>query len=461
MKRLITLFIASFVHCTLSLCIVNAATRVLTTAAAAKTAIPSAVAGDTLVLANGSYVLSWLTLTNSGTASAPIVVKAQQPLGAKVTGTGCITLKQASYIIFDGLDFDMSATSSMMKFQGAHHIRVTGCRFTMSKDKDDQTSKWILIGDIWENTTCTSGHNRFDHNVFEDKQDGGSLFVIDGAHGVPLISQHDTIDHNIFRRVGPRASNEKETIRIGVSDLTMQSAYTVVEGNVFEDCDGDPEIVSVKSCDNIIRDNVFRRCLGTLCLRQGKRNRAENNSFYGEGKTAVFDGGTIGTGGIRVYGKDHIITGNYMENLTGNTWDAGLTLTNGDATNTSTSYSAHFLPENVQITHNTLVDCASGIEVGFTNNGKYSKKPIGCVFSDNILVRSPITIHTTMNNSQVLWNNNVESDTLPSPVSAVEMTNDEFAPKWVMMDGVYMLRLNRNGQTMYVNMNGQIFIKQQ
>ena len=163
-----------------AMCMVEgySATRVLSTSAQAKQALPAAVAGDTLILANGNYVLSWLKLTCSGTAEAPIVIKAQNPLGAKVTGTGCITLTQAAYIVFEGLDFDMSATSSIMKFQGANHILVTGCRFTMSKDSDTQTSKWILIGDIWENTTCTSGHNRFDNNVFENKQDRLSVSMI-------------------------------------------------------------------------------------------------------------------------------------------------------------------------------------------------------------------------------------------------------------------------------------------
>ena len=408
--------------------------------------LPSALPGDTFVMADGDYKLAWLKLSCAGTAQNPIVLMAENTRKARVSGSGCITLEGASYMVFDGINFEMAATSSIMKYQGAHHIRVTNCRFTMTKDKDNQTSKWILVGDLWDNTTCTSGHNRFDHNIFEDKQDGGSLFIIDGSHGgTPQISVHDTIDHNIFRRVGPRASNEKETIRIGVSDLTTQSAWTVVEYNEFEDCDGDPEVVSVKSCDNIIRNNTFRRCLGTLCLRQGFRNLAEGNSFFGEGKTAEFDGRTIGCGGVRVYGKDHVVTGNYMEGLTGDTWDAGLTLTNGDATSTSTNYSAHFLPENVQMTYNTLVDCKSGIEIGFTNNGKYSKKPSNCVISNNTLVRSPITFHTAMNNNQVKMENNTVIDSIPEGIGTILQGAD-----------IKGLKILKNGQ-LYIQNKGTMY----
>ena len=387
----------------------GATTKILTTAAQAKTALPAAQPGDTFLLADGDYALSWLKLKCVGTEEAPIVIKAQNLLKARVVQSGCITLENAAYVEFYGLDFDMPATSSFFKLQGAHHIRISHNRFQMSVDKEGQTSKWILIGDIWENDTCTSGYNRVDYNLFLNKADGGALIVIDGAHGTPGgISVHDRIDHNIFRGNGPRVANEKETVRIGVSDLSMDSAYTIVENNLFEDCDGDPEVVSVKSCCNIVRNNTFRHCLGTLCLRHGFCNTAEGNLFFGENKTAVYEDGIIGCGGIRVYGKDHIIRNNYMEGLTGYKWDPAIALTNGDATNTVSTAAKHFLPENVVISNNTFVRCVSTLEAGFTNNDKYSKKPKSCRFEDNLIVADTqaITMHTEMNSSNIVFSNN-------------------------------------------------------
>ena len=57
--------------------------------------------------------------------------------------------------------------------------------------------------------------------------------------------------------------------------MSLSSGYTVVEFNLFEDCDGDPEIVSVKSCDNIIRHNTFLKSYGTLSLRHGNKRNLE------------------------------------------------------------------------------------------------------------------------------------------------------------------------------------------
>lgn len=384
-------------------------THLITTSLQAKTALPAALPGDTFLLADGDYALSWLKIKCVGTEQEPIVIKAQNLLKARVVQAGCITLENAAYVEFHGLDFDMPATSSFFKLQGAHHIRISHNRFQMSVDKEGQTSKWILVGDLWENNTCASGYNRIDHNLFLNKADGGALIVIDGAHGTPGgISVHDHIDHNIFRGNGPRVANEKETVRIGVSDLSMDTAYTVVEYNLFEDCDGDPEVVSVKSCCNIVRNNTFRRCLGTLCLRHGFGNTAEGNLFFGEGKTAMYEEGVIGCGGIRVYGKDHIIRDNYMEGLTGFKWDPAIALTNGDATNSVSTAAKHFLPENVVVSGNTFVRCASTLEVGFTNNDKYSKKPKSCRFEDNMIVADTqaVTVHTAMTNSNIVYVNN-------------------------------------------------------
>ena len=384
-------------------------TRYVATAAQFKQALTQMNPGDSILLADGNYDIGGVSITRTGTQDLPIHIMAEHPLAAHIVGSSYITLKRVEYIEIRGIDFDVNAVASIIKMEGANHIRVTRCRMTMEKESDTQTSKWVLIGDVWNADTCTSHHNRIDHNLFENKLDGGAWVVIDGCHGTPRISQYDRIDHNIFRNNTPRMDNEKETLRMGVSDLSMQPAYTTVEYNLFEDCDGDPEIVSGKSCNNVVRYNTFRRCLGTVCLRQGMNNEVVGNIFLGENKTAYYEESEIGCGGVRVYGKDHIITGNYMQNLSGRTWDPALALTNGDVLNTSNSLSSHFVPENILFSNNTLVDNFSDVEIAYANHGKYGHNPIHCRIEQNLFVNhygTIVTEHSALSDANVAWSNN-------------------------------------------------------
>jgi len=334
---------------------------------------------------DGTYNLGGIKITRGGSALKPILIKSKNLFGAKITGASYFNPQGQSYVTYEGFKFELSPVSTIFKMEGCSYVRITRNWFTMNSDAT-KNSKWITVGEIWANETCRSHHNRIDHNLFEGKHDMGALLVIDGSHGtVPAISKYDRIDHNIFRDNTPRVDNEKETVRIGVSDLSNLDAYTVVENNLFENCDGDPEIVSVKSYSDTIRNNTFKGCLGTICLRQGKGSVVEGNFMFGENKTVLFNGEMIGCGGVRMYGLNHKIFNNYFEGLTGDKWDAALTITNGDVTNSSTSLSSHFLPENIIITNNTLINNVSNIEIGFDNSGSYGKPPKNCVIANNII----------------------------------------------------------------------------
>ncbi len=369
--------------------LVPSVTRTVSTVTQFKNALNAMNPGDTILVLDGTYNMGGVKITRGGNALKPILVKSQNLHGAKISGATTFTLSYQSYVTYEGFDFDVDPVSTIFKMEGCSYVRITRNKFSMKKLSDTQSSKWITIGDIWENPVCNSHHNRIDHNLFDGKYDSGAWLVIDGSHGeVPDISKYDRIDHNIFRNNTPRVANEKETIRIGVSDLSMKHSYALVENNLFEDCDGDPEIVSVKSCSNIIRNNTFRRCLGTLSLRHGHTSVVEGNFFFGDGKTAQYSGSEIGCGGIRVYGMNHQIYNNYFEGLAGSKWDAAITITNGDVTNSSSSLTSHFLPENVVFANNTLINNTSNIEIGFDNNGNYGRAPKNCRLINNLIVSS-------------------------------------------------------------------------
>lgn len=354
----------------------TAARKVFSSASSFKSALSAAVPGDTLELADGSYDIGGNSLTKSGTADQRIVIKAQNRGKAELKGSSSFTGKGISYVTIEGFLFTGSA-STVIKTESCSFMRITRNTFRLA---ETTSGKWVLIGGTYNIATANSQHNRIDHNLFENKKQLGNYVTIDGSPaglGSPEASRHDRIDHNHFRTIGPRAVNEMEAIRIGQSEICRSGSFTVVEHNLFEECDGDPEIVSVKTKHTVIRYNTFRRSQGTVCLRSSDSSVVEGNFFFGEGKS--------GTGGVRLYGVGHSIVNNYFNGLTGDTWDAAVAVTNGDAEATG-STTAHWRPQQIVMAFNTFVGNANNFQFGFTNSGSYSKAPQNLTVANNIVV---------------------------------------------------------------------------
>ncbi|MCX6138270.1 MAG: T9SS type A sorting domain-containing protein [Ignavibacteriales bacterium] len=374
--------------------------KTFSTASAFKAAMALAAAGDTLELTNGTYDVGTISPDSgsiSGTAENPILIRAANRGAVELNGSSAFDLRFSAYITIEGFVFTGSA-STAVRTECSHHIRITRNVFRMT---EAASNKWILIGGYYRQPLPLSHHNRIDHNRFENKTQPGNFITIDGSpqtinsidNPFCASSQNDRIDHNYFKKSGPRIDNGMESIRVGWSKLSLTSGYTVVEENLFEDCDGDPEIISVKSCDDTIRFNTFRRSLGTLSLRHGNRSTACGNFFFGEGKTTQYTDpatgstSTIGTGGIRFYGDDHRIYNNYFENLTGDRWDAAITITNGDQDYPSTSLDGHFRPRRAVVAFNTMVNNAHNIQIGYTGSG-YAKPPQDITIANNLITGS-------------------------------------------------------------------------
>ena len=385
-----------------------------TTASSLKAAVTASTNGGTFILKNGTYNNFSISFEKVATSENPIIVKAETVGGVILTGKASFTFKKSAYITLEGFVFNATESGSLIKLEGSHHIRVTRNVFEQTTTS---SAKWVYIGGVYDDITLPyqflSHNNRIDHNIFQNKTTPGHYITIDGTNETEQ-SQYDRIDHNYFKNNSPRAVNEQESIRIGWSEMSKSSGFTTVEFNLFEDCDGDPEIVSVKSSDNIIRHNTFIKSYGTLSLRHGNRNRVEGNYFFGGNKAIGTspDNATLYTGGIRVYGKDHVIINNYMQGLNGTKWDAPITLTLGDAIDGSSSdLTKHFRPENVLIAYNTLVDNSNGIEIGFSNNGNYSKSVENITIANNLITGKLNSLVAIKDNndqgSKISWKNNL------------------------------------------------------
>jgi len=329
--------------------------------------------GDIVEVENGTYDSDGgITIESSGTVYKPIIIRAKNTGEAVLSGETYFTIRKAAHIILEGFHFT-SAKYTVVKLEGCNNIRITKNIFQLT-ESDGQSGKWLYIGGYWNDGSILSHHNRIDHNIFRDKHQLGNFITIDGGDNV---SQHDRIDHNYFYNIGPRHDNEMEAIRVGWSALSLTDGFTVIEHNLFEECDGDPEIISIKSCKDTVRYNTIRRSQGTVSLRHGDGSVVHNNYFLGEGKT--------GTGGVRIYARDHKIYNNYFEGLTGYTWDAAVTLTNGD-TETG-SVSSHWQINNLIVSNNTMVNNYSNIEIGYgKSDNSWKKVPKNVIMANNIIV---------------------------------------------------------------------------
>jgi len=352
--------------------------------------LSAAKPGDIITFADGSYGSSISISNLNGTADKPITIKAANKQLAKFIGSATINFENCSYIVVDGFDFiqdNININSNIFRIKNCNNIRITNNAFHLQKTGGSSTT-WLMIDG------ANSHNNRVDNNIFENKKDTGKFIVIGGDNpGFTGISQYDVIENNTFRNTLERQVNESEPVRIGESKLSMYYSYTTVKNNVFERCDSDPEIVSVKSCGNTIANNTFKESLGSLSLRHGNNSVVYGNKFLGNGRTGIdaSTSKTIGTGGIRVYGENHKIYNNYFEGLTGTIWDAAITITNGDADNAvvgGTNLDSHFIAKNITIVNNTMVNNQHSIELGYDNTGKYSRAPIGISFINNLVTGS-------------------------------------------------------------------------
>ena len=396
-------------------------------------AVNASTNGGVFIVNNGSYNDFEATFEVVATEANPVIIKAETVGGVTLTGESHFVIRKSAFVTLEGFVIDGEGDDTLVKLEGSNHVRISRNVFEL---ETEESIKWLLIGGVWNDNTFPfdypSHHNRIDHNIFQNKTTPGHYITVDGSfedNGSDEIyyqSQYDKIDYNYFKNNGPRAVNEQESIRIGWSEMSLSSGFTKVEHNLFEDCDGDPEIVSVKSCDNIIRHNTFVASYGTLSLRHGNRNRVEGNYFFGNEKPIGTSpaGSTLYTGGIRIYGTDHLIINNYMEGLNGTRWDAPITLTLGDAIDgQSSNLSKHFRAERVTIAYNTMVNNSHGIEIGFDNNDNYSKDLEDITIANNLITGSEnslVEVVDTDNDQgdNITWLNNLMFPTSSATILA-------------------------------------------
>ncbi|MFD7715401.1 polysaccharide lyase 6 family protein [Streptomyces sp. NPDC059814] len=351
------------------------------TPAELQAAIDRARPGDRIVVADGTYTVppdSPLTIRNKrGTERAPVTIAARTPGGVVLEGEHSFVLEASSHITLSGFSFRQSSTLDIPP--DCSHIRLTRNDFQLA---DIEGLHWVMV---------RADDSTVDHNHFHGKSTLGIYLGIEGA-GTDEMAQRVHVYRNHFSDHTFAGSNGGEPIRLGVSPRALSGAHAVVEYNLFERADGDPEAISVKSSDNTIRYNTIRNSLGGIVLRHGNRNRVEGNHLVD------------GQEGVRIYGNDHSIVNNYLAGLSGR----ALVIGSGSERDhlpgeTPEARRGNDAPDRILIAYNTLVD----------NNGTLSgesqrpHEPRDVTVADNLLVADTGRLVEMADTVRFTWSGNL------------------------------------------------------
>lgn len=316
-----------------------------------------AKAGDVLIMTDGEWKDQQIQFKASGSDNKPITLRAQTPGKVILTGESSIAV-EGEHLVIDGVFLNRSTG----KTEG------TGDGIAVHGDHNRITNSTIIDGKYKFFVHLYGSDNRVDHCYLAGKTTEQPTFQIEVEE---KRANHDHVDHNHFGPRPPLGKNGGETMRVGYSGQSMWSSAALVEQNLYDRCDGEIEIISSKSCDNVYRNNTFLNCSGMLTLRHGNRATVEGNFFIGNHKK--------GSGGIRVIGEDHVIQNNYIEAVT----NGAFWITAGIPDSPLVGY---FRAQRCLIAFNTIVDSKGPyvqLDAGMGTSNR-SLMPLNITFANNL-----------------------------------------------------------------------------
>ena len=318
-------------------------------------------------------------------AADNVTIKAETPGTAWLTGLVQLRVT-GDNVVLDGLVFTEGGPAE--RFGG---VRLMGDHNTLKNstfhffnhnypyEPDERRSEYPRY--LW--LSMWGANAQVINNRFEGKHKRGTLI---GVQANEHADKH-VIKHNIFVDQKPNQYNEFdiaeavryngnswEAIRLGDSKSSQWPSESKIVENLMIDMDGERELISVKSGNNLIQGNTIFNSASLISLRHGKANVVEDNVIIGNGKRL--------TGGIRVYDEDHVIRNNYIANtrgrdgvIKGNADLRGAIVINTGIIDVANNeilsqetrgkeLNKQWTPKNITVANNTIVDAEWGIVHG-------------------------------------------------------------------------------------------------
>lgn len=357
-------------------------------------AIDSSKAGDNIILANGVWKDVQIKFRGKGTKDNPITLKAET--AGKVTIEGQSYLKfGGEYLVVEGLHFKngFSPSNAVIDFkisnkdsldEIANNCKVTNCVIEdFNKPKRDNDDLWVLF---W------GRHNELSNSYIAGKTNRGPTVRV-SISGIESINNYHQIVNNHFGPRPVKGGPSGETIQIGDSYTSMSPSHTMVANNLFEECNGEVEVISSKTNFNVFKNNVFYKSEGSLVTRHGNYVTVDGNYFIGDGVNENY-------GGIRIINTGHWVVNNYFYGLKGKSFRSPLAVMNGIPKSPLNRYNQ---VTDVVVAYNTYVNCSSPWQFGVGTN----------IAQADVLpkseIRSARAIRTTVANNVIYNEKGLES----------------------------------------------------
>lgn len=323
-----------------------AATHQVNSIASLTTRLNSAVAGDEIVVANGVYTTSAsLGISRAGTAANRIIIRAETIGGVEINGPHGFSFNSgAAYITVQGFKFRHAAAINLTT--GAHHCRLTRNLIELSIAPGADVSYVNISGDDME----------IDRNELRNKSTLGNMLDITGTGG--QVARRLWVHHNYFHDFTSPGGNGAETVRWGLSGLSLSTGDGICEYNLFVRCNGENEMISNKSSGNTYRYN-------TVLDSREISQRHGNDCFY-------YGNHVRNSDGIRLYGDRHKVFSNYLERNS-----VGVNMGNGDGdVYHGAALTAHDRPDDNYVVFNTFIDNGTHYQMGGRTGGLGSSNTV-------------------------------------------------------------------------------------
>ena len=343
--------------------------------------------GDQLVLMGTDWKDAQFTFSGRGTTQAPILIRPERPGNVVFSGSSAVVF-HGSHLVISGLEFRNVALThdgakvfqlGAGKDQPADHcivyrIKIEDCNSPSPADWP-RLRIWYLTADYgWDNTIANS--------TFAQRRNRGEMIGVLHLPAGELLRLH-VLKNRFLTRPKIDDQDGYEVIQIGSMDDGARPAGALIQGNLFENCDGENEIITLKASDIFVRNNSFAGCQGVLSLRTARRVLVQGNVFESRGKP--------NTGGVRMQGWGHVIIENVFrdqnqpQSMT--YWPISM-MTADNEEYGDNNFEGYGRSKHILIAKNRFEHCENRIAVGVVYGPGYPLLPENIQAHDNVFVGS-------------------------------------------------------------------------